>query len=476
MWQHSCRKDARQFNKALRNPEAAQAKQLRSILNQAAGSQWAEFYGIDKTTSLQVFRDRVPVQDPSELVQWTDRIIRGEPNVLTSAPVDRLVPTSGTTGLRKLIPMTRGSRGEYSTAINLWIHDCFNESPTILKGRAYIATSPSVDLSDQSSAVPVGFAEDSAYLGPLARSVLNHILAVPMGVSLLRDSAWRTATRNHLLRASNLRFLSLWHPSYLEALFESAELEKLKDCWKHLSLISCWSDGACGPAAQRLMEQFPQARHQAKGLWLTEGPISVPWNGRHPLALLSGFFEFEAEDGSVALANELETGVIYRPVLTNQAGLYRYRLGDLVRVEGRLHQTPCLRWLGRADLVSDLRGEKLSDAHVAEAIVKAGWRHAFRLIAMRDECPPYYLGLVDRPPQTFPIETFENVLRQNPHYDWARTVGQLSAPRIHRVEPCRLEASNAPHGFHLKGSYLGDMNLISNAIATPKDISEQRSL
>lgn len=432
LWRACCLHDGRRFESALRDPDRAQATYLRSVLKGAEGSCWARQYGVDGNTDLRQFQDRVPVQDPGELAGWTDRMVQGETEVLTRAPVERLVPTSGTTGPRKLIPMTRQSRGDYSTAVNLWLLECMRTHSGLCRGRAYIATSPAVDGDLQNGAVPIGFAEDTAYLGLLERHLLHQILAVPLTVASLRDEAWRDATRACLKRADDLTFLSIWHPSYLEALFDENELFELSTRWADLKLISCWADGSCAPAAQRLLRFFPQARLQPKGLWLTEGPVTLPWAGSWPLALLSGFFEFETDQGSILLPSELKPGGMYRPVLTNHAGLYRYRLGDWVQVDSFLKQTPCMRWVGRADRVTDLRGEKISDAQIAVALQEIGWKHAFRREPNDAEHPTGYVYMIDQPEHTFPSVAFEAALRRNPHYDWARRIGQLTEPVIRR--------------------------------------------
>jgi len=454
LWQLSCRKDARQFEAALQDPESAQVAQLHSILAHAEGSQWARSHKIDGNTSIEAFRERAPIQERGAFAQWTDRIIRGESNVLTNGTVDRLVPTSGTTGHSKLIPMNRESRREFSIAVNLWLHECLRTCPSIRLGQVYIATSPALDFETGKSAVPIGFAEDTAYLGRIERRVLNQLLAVPTKVSRLRGADWRNTTRDYLTRAKDLRFLSLWHPGYLEALFDADEIRSLQTQWKDLALISCWSDGSCAPAANHLMEFFPQAKHQAKGLWLTEGAITVPWKSRCPLALSSGFFEFETESGDIKLAHQLDSGAVYRPILTNHAGLYRYRLGDLVRVESFVDKTPSLRWIGRADQIVDICGEKLSDAQVAEALKVAGWEGLALLSPVSGAHPPHYRCHVEQGTDSFPHDAFEAALRRNPHYAWARDMKQLAAIEVHEIPTDRLRAISKYGVGHEKGIHL----------------------
>ena len=51
----------------------------------------------------------------------------------------------------------------------------------------------------------------------------------------------------------------------------------------------------------------------------------------------------------------------YDIVLTQHGGLYRYRIGDRVRVTRFYQATPCLEFVGRSDAVCDLTGEKLHE-------------------------------------------------------------------------------------------------------------------
>src|SRR5207244_6244599 len=52
-------------------------------------------------------------------------------------------------------------------------------------------------------------------------------------------------------------------------------------------------------------------------------------------------------------------------------GLWRYRLGDRVVVDGFRNKCPSLTFIGRSEDVSDLCGEKLSAQFVKEAIDEA---------------------------------------------------------------------------------------------------------
>jgi hypothetical protein len=77
------------------------------------------------------------------------------------------------------------------------------------------------------------------------------------------------------------------------------------------------------------------------------------------------FLELEDGEGGLHLLEEAEDGADYGLLVTQAGGLLRYRLGDRLRVCGRHRDTPLLEFIGRADAVSDLVGEKLGEAFVA---------------------------------------------------------------------------------------------------------------
>src|SRR5262249_37552599 len=131
-----------------------------------------------------------------------------------------------------------------------------------------------------------------------------------------------------------------------------------------------WADAHSAVAASGLARRFPKVPIQPKGLLSTEGVISIPFQGAHPLAIRSHFFEFIDPYHRVVSVSDLRVGERYAVILTTAAGLWRYRLNDIVQVTGRVKQTPSIRFVGRAGLVSDRVGEKLSEDFVADAVAR----------------------------------------------------------------------------------------------------------
>jgi hypothetical protein len=175
---------------------------------------------------------------------------------------------------------------------------------------------------------------------------------------------------------------------------------------------------------------------QGKGLIATEAFVSIPLAERKVLAVSSHFFEFAADDERTLLAHELELNGTYSVVVTTGGGLYRYRLGDRVSVSGFVGRTPCLEFLGKEDNVSDLFGEKLSEAFVQGVLERALDHHRIRnSFAMLAPNGDHYVLYVqsDALGTGELAATLDEQLRAAFHYRYCRDLGQLRPARVFRV-------------------------------------------
>jgi len=450
---------ARRFGAALRNPGETQRRWLMGRLRADAASAFGREHGFESIGEYRDFARKVPLRTWDDFSPWVERIRGGEMNVLGCEPVTHLAPTSGSSGARKLIPFTATLHVAFAEAVGAWMTDLARIQPEILFGPAYWSISPlAKDDDNEHPAARVGFADDADYLGGWRSVLARWLMAVP---SELRHEAnvdvfW-LKTAECLLGERNLRLISVWHPSFLDLIVSAAqrnwerilprlgpsraaELERIgpghPECWwPGLRVISCWGEQAAAPGFASLARRFPGCLVQAKGLLATEAVVTIPWRQMYPLAVCSHFFEFIDESGDIHLAQQLVRGKVYEVVVTNGGGLWRYRLGDLVECTGHCAATPTLRFLGRAGNVSDLCGEKLSEAFVAE-VFDALWPMAEgrpKVAYLRPFCElgaqGYELVVTDDVADDVTVR-LDHVLRANPHYDLARRLGQLDAPAL----------------------------------------------
>lgn len=477
-WMAKCRREARAFSRAAHDVATAQAETLRAILHANRESEYGRRLGFARIREPREYQQRVPQSSYDTYAAAIERIAAGEPNVLTAEPVRLLEPTSGTTRGEKLIPYTAALRRQFQRMAAAWIYDLLRNRPALRQGRAYWSISPALGAPRRSpGGIPIGFDDDTAYLGGVEQLLARRLLAVPSSVAKLAPvEKFRYATLLHLLRTRDLALISIWSPTFLEAILAGLEAwtdrlafdlqaehadvaailhaadstaEKLARIWPRLTLISCWGDAAAALYVPRLRALFPQVEFQPKGLIATEGCVSFPLLGHEGgvLALRSHFFEFQEHegpsdhDGACRLAGELEQGGRYRVLLTTGGGLYRYAIGDVVEVVGFHHACPMVRFLGRSGGGSDLAGEKLSDAFVQRTLDQAlrvcGVAARFALVVPVEGRPPHYrlyLQTEDaappRPVAQRLVDTLQTALAENPHYRYAVELGQLAPAEL----------------------------------------------
>ncbi len=416
----------RAYRRALRDPRRAQERILFDFLKRNARTAYGRLHEYESIRSVEEFRNRVPIVGYDDLEPWVKRIRQGEPNVLTSEPVVIMEKTSGSSGASKYVPYTASLRREFQNAVGAWMFDLFTKRPRLLGGAQYWSISPAAREKEVTpGGIPVGFDDDTEYLSPFARTVVGWVMAVPGSVCRVPDMEEnRRVTLEHLLRCRDLRFLSVWNPSFLTLLMRDVNP---REAWPRLQLISCWTSAVAARFVPELRDLFPGVEIQGKGLLATEGVVSFPEVGRlaPSPALTSHFLEFVDEGGTARLVDELEVGSRYSVVLTTGGGFARYALHDTVEAVA----PNAIEFVGKSAHVSDVCGEKLSEAFVGRVLEEASARfglEGFLMLAPEWSSPPRYVLFVEgelAPPAAAYVE---ERLRDSVHYDYCRRLGQLA--------------------------------------------------
>lgn len=376
----------------------------------------------------------------------------GEPDILVPGRPLGFEETGGSRAGPKLIAYTGALLEAFRRALLAWLDDLAAAFPAVATGSAYWAISPAARAPHATQGgIPVGLSGDAAYFGPDLAPLVLQTLAVPPEVGLIVDiERWRGETCRHLAACRDLALVSVWSPTFLLTLADHVELAP--------ALISCWDQGSARPYAQALRQRFPKAHVQGKGLLATEGVVSIPLEGiEYPvLAADSGYFEFLDDAGRAHEAADIVVGAEYEVLMTTEGGLYRYAIGDRVRVRGFAGEAPTLEFMGRTAAV-DLCGEKLTEAFVTAALAPIGLK--FALLSPAKTGRAGYVLTVDTEevPENAAMllaERAERALEMNPQYAYARALGQLrpvSVVRRDRPLQAWLDACLA------RGQRLGDI-------------------
>lgn len=443
------------FDKALGNPRQAQRAVQQRLVHQLKGCEYGQKYQIQHIDDWQ----RLPVITYADLQSWipASDALHNSKSKLTPEPVLFYEPTSGSSGPRKQIPYTRSLRRAFNHLFCLWAHDLIMNGPGFTRGKFYFSISPSFIKADTPADAAQGTTDDADYLDPWLRWLLRPFLVMAPPTQTPED--FRDKLAQTLLKAANLEIVSIWSPSFLTAQLgyiqqHSVRLAALLEgtispervallqqdtidwakLWPNLTLISCWDSVTAADGAAVLKAHFPHALVQGKGLLATEAPMTVPLvaaKGHVPL-LTDVYFEFEGAEGQCHLLHQLTVGQTYEVIISQMGGLYRYRVGDRVKVTHYYRNTPCLQFVGRGNAVSDLVGEKLHLQFVSDALASLTLSCSFQSLVPVQQPKPHYVLLLDQASGDMDAlaQQLEKKLCDSFHYKLARQLEQLAPAKV----------------------------------------------
>jgi hypothetical protein len=417
------------FLRATERPDTAQATVLRRLLARNAGTAFGRAHGFATIESPADYARRVPIRDFEGFRPWVERILAGEPRVLTAETPTAFAATSGTTGQPKLVPVTPTWEAELAGLMRVWVRAAGRDHPRCFDHAALTMISPAVE-SRTGDGRPVGALSGMAYrrlpwllrrqyavpyavhLIPdpdaryfaimrlaLARPVST--IAAPNATALIRLAETAARHAEAILRAIHDGVLGIPAPELAGPTLEAVvarlrpDPARARDLaraaalagrltpaagWPELSLIACWLGGTAGLHARRLADPYGDVPLRDLGLVASEGRMTVPLEDGSPagvLAVDTGFFEFVPEERidepapPVRLAHELEDGRRYYVLLSGANGLYRYDINDVVEVRGLHGRTPRIAFVRKGRDMVSITGEKLHLNHLQAAIAEA---------------------------------------------------------------------------------------------------------
>lgn len=466
----ACRKAYIRYRIQADQLETVQRKKLKQFLKQ----------NYSQNLRYEDFVKKFPL---TRYADWKDKIEQSRQsgkNHLAATKVIRFQPTSGSSEALKFIPYTQNFLNELDEAIGLWLTSLYRQHPQLKNATHYWSVSW-LPESQRQLLENSNLNDDSALLNLTKRFLSKVTQAVPVEIAMAEtaeDAMFATVT--YLVADKNLGMISVWSPTFALQLLDMVEQHqdeisavlrsgqwqrsglnflkapksceqsyKLKQmdfsnpsCWKNLwpklSLISSWDTASAQQWALQLQQRIADVAFEGKGLWATEGVVTIPFADKFPLSYQSHFYEFLLQDTEQAIpAWRLKKGDIVSPVITTGSGLTRYVIDDELEVVDFYHNVPCFRFLGRKMTV-DLVGEKLD--HSAAIKVLAEFKQDDYLpisILGIENCTqkkPHYVMLSEGDQAKVPsVQALDRLLKQNFHYELARDLGQLDEPEIKHV-------------------------------------------
>jgi hypothetical protein len=433
-------RDLEAFLNGLGRPDVVQEQcLLQRIVRANEDCEYAHRYRFHEIKTVLDYQRSVPIVSYADLDPWIRRIAIGEQGILTREPVRRFFATSGSTGTAKTVPVTSSLIAEKSRAFGVYWSLLFQNHPAAANGKVVGNFSESGGTATVSSGLPL--TSEGAFWNTVGAATQRRGRSpIPKCVSAISDPDIRYYTVARILLEEDVSLLMALNPStflvllrkldlFIEDLVADVERGGLKpeirvsaevrrhvtetyrgnperarrlrkllrktgrpatacEIWPSLRLVVSWRSPMQAPYLRLLQPYLGQVAQRDYLLMASEGVIAIPIDDETSGGVLATpfhFYEFIAEDDiespapAVRLASELEVGRNYVVLLSTTAGLYRYNIGDVVRVRGMQERTPIVEFLHRTGATCSLTGEKLTEQQVIQAMSAATLRHGIVL-------------------------------------------------------------------------------------------------
>jgi GH3 auxin-responsive promoter len=322
------------------NPVVTQKKVFENLIKEAKKTQFGKDHNFDTITSFEDFAKQIPVRDYEELKPYVDRVVAGESDILWKNKPLYFAKTSGTTSGAKYIPLTKESMPYHIEAARNAILSYIHET-----GNANFVDGKMIFLQGS----PILEEKNGIKLGRLS-GIVAHF--VPKYLQKNRLPSWETnciddweTKVNAIVEETfdeNMSVISgipSWVQMYFEKLQEKAQ-KPVGELFKNFNLFIY--GGVNYEPYRAKFENLIGRRVDAIELFpASEGFFAYQDSQKEKgmlLLLNAGIFyefikadEFHNKNPRRYTIGEVELGVNYVLIISTNAGLWGYNIGDTIQ-------------------------------------------------------------------------------------------------------------------------------------------------
>ena len=322
------------------NPIATQHKVFEDLIRQAKNTQFGIDHHFDQIKTFEDFSKNVPVRDYEGLKSYIDKVVKGEENVLWKGKPLYFAKTSGTTSGAKYIPLTKESMPFHIEAARNAILHYIHET-----GNADFVDGKMIFLQGS----PILEEKNGVKLGRLS-GIVAHF--VPKYLQKNRMPSWETnciedweTKVNAIVEETfdqNMTVISgipSWVQMYFEKLSQKGE-KPVGEIFKNFNLF-IYGGVNYEPYRAKFENLIGRKVDSIELFPASEGFFAYQDSQKEKgmlLLLNSGIFyefiksdEFYTENPKRYTIGEVELGVNYVLILSTNAGLWGYNIGDTVQ-------------------------------------------------------------------------------------------------------------------------------------------------
>ena len=328
----------------LQYPAEVQQEVLQKLIDTARGTEMGKTYDFQSIVTYEQFAERVPIVHYEDIADSITRAREGEQNIFWPSPIKWFAKSSGTTNAKsKFIPVSQEALDDchYKSGkdlLSLYLNN--NENSKLFTGKS-LRLGGSKEL----------YKDKGSYFGDLSAILIDNLpkwaeySSTPSTkVSLLSD--WESKIAAIIAESTKENVTSLagvpsWMLVLLQELLSQSGKEHLFEIWENLE-VYFHGGVSFTPYRSQYEKLLPKVNFKYYEIYnASEGFFAIQDRNYHNDLLLMldyGIFyefipldEFGEKTAKALPIWQVKMGVNYAMVISTNAGLWRYIIGDTVR-------------------------------------------------------------------------------------------------------------------------------------------------
>lgn len=323
-----------------KNPIETQQKVFKDLIRQAKNTQFGVDHHFNTIKTFDDFAKTVPVRDYEGLKPYVDRVVKGETNVLWKGKPLYFAKTSGTTSGAKYIPLTKESMPFHieaaRNAILLYIHE--TRKADFVDGKMiFLQGSP---ILEEKNGIQLG--RLSGIVAHFVPKYLQKNRMPSWGINCIED--WETKVNAIVEETFNENMTVISGiPSWVQMYFEKLHQKGGKPIGEIFKNFNLFIYGGVNYEPYRAkFENLIGRKVDSIELFPASEGFFAYQDSQHEKGMLlllnSGIFyefikveAFSSENPKRYTIGEVEIGVNYVLIISTNAGLWGYNIGDTVQ-------------------------------------------------------------------------------------------------------------------------------------------------
>ncbi len=326
-------------------PFEMQEKTLLQLLKKSENTEFGSKYSFQDITNIDAFQNRVPLHQYEDIKSYIDRVREGEKDVIWPGEIKWFAKSSGTTSDKsKFIPVSRESleNCHFRGMRDIVLIYCYHYPNTRIFPGKSLTLGGSTQINSEYNDSYVGdlsaiLMQNSPFLIHLFRAPRKDIALMEEWEEKLARIAQTTVNQN----VTSIAGVPSWNLVLLKYILQYTGKKNILEVWPNLELFM-HGGVSFSPYKEQFYNIIPSSNmHYMEAYNASEGFFAIqddPTKDDMLLMLDYGiFYEFipfediDSENPTVLALQDVEAGKNYALVITTNAGLWRYVIGDLVQ-------------------------------------------------------------------------------------------------------------------------------------------------